>query len=119
MTELKRSFATPILSIAMLPALSCSGAEMPPPAHTSPQSPDAEEAPAPPVATVLSEDPPVAAASEAPPAAAEHVCPMHSEVRQSGPGKCPKCGMDLVPAKKATSPGTESVPQDPHAGHAH
>ncbi len=27
----------------------------------------------------------------------EHVysCPMHPEVRQSGPGECPKCGMDL------------------------
>jgi hypothetical protein len=22
---------------------------------------------------------------------------MHSDVRQSEPGKCPKCGMDLVP----------------------
>ena len=26
-----------------------------------------------------------------------HVCPMHSGIRQVGPGKCPKCGMDLVP----------------------
>ena len=26
-----------------------------------------------------------------------HVCPMHSKVRQAGPGKCPKCGMDLLP----------------------
>lgn len=25
---------------------------------------------------------------------------MHPEVRQDGPGKCPKCGMDLVPADK-------------------
>ncbi|MHB8634624.1 MAG: heavy metal translocating P-type ATPase [Thermoplasmatota archaeon] len=24
-------------------------------------------------------------------------CPMHKEVRQEGPGSCPKCGMDLVP----------------------
>jgi hypothetical protein len=24
-------------------------------------------------------------------------CPMHPEVIQSGPGKCPKCGMKLVP----------------------
>ena len=22
---------------------------------------------------------------------------MHSEVRQANPGKCPKCGMDLLP----------------------
>jgi hypothetical protein len=25
-------------------------------------------------------------------------CPMHPEVVQSEPGKCPKCGMKLVPA---------------------
>jgi Heavy metal binding domain len=25
-----------------------------------------------------------------------HYCPMHSDIRQSGPGKCTKCGMDLV-----------------------
>ena len=27
---------------------------------------------------------------------AEHTCPMHPEVKQKGPGKCPKCGMALV-----------------------
>lgn len=26
-----------------------------------------------------------------------YVCPMHPDVRQSGPGDCPKCGMHLVP----------------------
>jgi hypothetical protein len=31
-----------------------------------------------------------------------HTCPMHPEVRQKGPGKCPKCGgMALVPEKKS------------------
>jgi hypothetical protein len=25
------------------------------------------------------------------------LCPMHREVRQPNPGKCPKCGMDLLP----------------------
>jgi RND family efflux transporter MFP subunit len=36
--------------------------------------------------------------------AAEEVwsCPMHPEVRQTGPGKCPKCGMDLVKETPAT-----------------
>jgi hypothetical protein len=29
-------------------------------------------------------------------AEAEHTCPMHPEVKQKGPGKCPKCGMALV-----------------------
>ena len=28
---------------------------------------------------------------------AGYTCPMHPEVRQSGPGSCPKCGMTLVP----------------------
>jgi len=26
-----------------------------------------------------------------------YLCPMHSDVRQTAPGKCPKCGMDLLP----------------------
>ena len=26
-----------------------------------------------------------------------YVCPMHSYVRQPGAGKCPKCGMELLP----------------------
>src|SRR5512138_616945 len=36
----------------------------------------------------------------APPTAAKDVyytCPMHPEVRQLGPGSCPKCGMALEP----------------------
>src|SRR5580700_8236175 len=28
----------------------------------------------------------------------EYTCPMHPEVRQLGPGSCPKCGMALEPA---------------------
>ena len=26
-----------------------------------------------------------------------YLCPMHPEVRQPTSGKCPKCGMDLLP----------------------
>ena len=26
-----------------------------------------------------------------------YFCPMHSDVRQPNAGKCPKCGMDLLP----------------------
>jgi hypothetical protein len=26
-----------------------------------------------------------------------YICPMHSDVRQSASGKCPRCGMALVP----------------------
>ncbi|MES3038376.1 MAG: heavy metal-binding domain-containing protein, partial [Bdellovibrionota bacterium] len=28
---------------------------------------------------------------------AEFTCPMHPEIRQIGPGNCPKCGMALEP----------------------
>nr|WP_255415675.1 copper-translocating P-type ATPase [Tropicimonas sp. IMCC34043] len=38
-----------------------------------------------------------------------YTCPMHPEVRQDGPGKCPKCGMHLVPESEA----------EKHAGHDH
>jgi len=36
------------------------------------------------------------APAEPPPGKAAYYCPMHPEVTGSGPGKCPKCGMDLV-----------------------
>ena len=41
----------------------------------------------------------------APPGAAqmEYTCPMHPEVRQLGPGSCPKCGMDLEPVEVTAS----------------
>ncbi|MFA0732389.1 MAG: hypothetical protein BKPUNTRY_001941 [Candidatus Fervidibacter sp.] len=33
----------------------------------------------------------------------EYTCPMHPEVRSDKPGRCPKCGMDLVPTKRHTA----------------
>lgn len=30
-----------------------------------------------------------------------HTCPMHPQIRQPGPGRCPICGMALVPAASA------------------
>jgi rubrerythrin len=33
-------------------------------------------------------------------AATTYTCPMHPEVVQNGPGKCPKCGMNLEPKKE-------------------
>ncbi|MFB3819567.1 MAG: heavy metal translocating P-type ATPase [Candidatus Methylomirabilales bacterium] len=43
------------------------------------------------------------------PAAGEvtYTCPMHPEVRQTGPGSCPKCGMALEPAAGAV-PATKT-----------
>jgi Cu+-exporting ATPase len=34
-----------------------------------------------------------------------HTCPMHPEVRQVGPGSCPKCGMALEPVEAAADEG--------------
>ena len=37
----------------------------------------------------------------------EYTCPMHPEVRQTGPGACPKCGMALEPVSAVPSTKTE------------
>jgi P-type Cu+ transporter len=36
-----------------------------------------------------------------------YTCPMHPEVRQRGPGSCPKCGMSLEPVVASGPSGTE------------
>ncbi len=36
--------------------------------------------------------------------AAKYTCPMHPEVTSDKPGKCPKCGMDLLKAKTYSCP---------------
>jgi hypothetical protein len=59
----------------------------------SPSRPSTTPTPAPSVST--SPPPP---ASSAPPAA-DYTCPMHPEVHSATPGKCPKCGMDLLPRR--------------------
>lgn len=47
------------------------------------------------------------------PAAAPHTCPMHPAVRQDGPGRCPICGMDLVPAAAAGGASAAAVDGPP------
>ena len=37
-----------------------------------------------------------------------YTCPMHPEVRQVGPGSCPKCGMALEPVEAAVDEGPSS-----------
>lgn len=44
--------------------------------------------------------PPPAGASDG-----EYTCPMHPQVRQTGPGSCPICGMALEPVLAAGEPG--------------
>ncbi|HEY1751190.1 MAG TPA: heavy metal translocating P-type ATPase [Caulobacteraceae bacterium] len=38
---------------------------------------------------------------------AAYTCPMHPEVRQRGPGACPKCGMALEPAEPSLHAGPD------------
>lgn len=38
-----------------------------------------------------------------------YVCPMHPEIRDTKPGKCPKCGMKLVPEKTAAKEETKEA----------
>ena len=52
-----------------------------------------------------------------------YTCPMHPEIRQDAPGKCPKCGMTLVPKKDEPTPKPTAAPKasptgsDVHQGH--
>ncbi len=41
-----------------------------------------------------------------------YTCPMHPEVRNAGPGKCPKCGMNLEPMADCPMMGMEGRQSD-------
>src|SRR5687767_5295323 len=43
----------------------------------------------------------------------QYTCPMHPEVIKDAPGKCPKCGMDLIPVKESDTTMTHTG----HKGH--
>jgi len=43
----------------------------------------------------------------------KYTCPHHPEVVSDKPGKCPKCGMDLVPMKRTASTAKQgTMPKD-------
>ena len=48
-----------------------------------------------------------------------YVCPMHPDVTGTGPMKCPKCGMRLVPAAGAAGAEQSHGHGDGHPGHQH
>ena len=49
--------------------------------------------------------------------AQKYTCPMHSEVVTDYPGKCPKCGMTLVPLKPKSKPSTSNEADMHHHDH--
>ncbi|HWZ89592.1 MAG TPA: heavy metal-binding domain-containing protein, partial [Polyangiaceae bacterium] len=78
-------------------------ASVPPPLAPEPMQPVKAPMPAPGPKPMRA---PAASAHEAtsPAPAAGYTCPMHPSVRQPGPGKCPICGMDLVPISGGQKP---------------
>jgi RND family efflux transporter MFP subunit len=64
------------------------------------ESPGASSPPSHPFPAKSQEGVPAEGGSSRSRSVATYTCPMHPEVVQNGPGKCPKCGMDLVPRKK-------------------
>jgi multidrug efflux pump subunit AcrA (membrane-fusion protein) len=72
------------------------------PAETSPApSPPATSPPMPMPRQALPSPRPASTPSAAAstPAPTDYTCPMHPDVHSAGPGKCPKCGMDLEPRR--------------------
>lgn len=47
-----------------------------------------------------------------------HTCPMHPRVMQSAPGRCPVCGMNLVPRKTAAADSVGHQ-RSGHGAHTH
>ncbi|MFA5991749.1 MAG: copper-translocating P-type ATPase [Candidatus Doudnabacteria bacterium] len=46
-----------------------------------------------------------------------YTCPMHPEVRKTEPGKCPGCGMDLIPVSAEATAGKPEKKGAEHADH--
>ncbi len=47
-----------------------------------------------------------------------YACPMHPEVRRDAPGRCPECGMELLPVKETAHAAHEMTAPDKHEGHS-
>lgn len=65
-------------------------------------------------AEYVKNDKAVVVAKPRPGRGAVHTCPMHPEVRQTGPGACPKCGVALEPVEPEAAPSRHRM-DVPHA----
>jgi len=76
--------------------------------NDDPAHPAAEEVPFSPPSNLLAE-PMSPAPASSPAESTVYTCPMHPDVRQNGPGKCPKCGMTLEPVASPAKPSHDHM----------
>src|SRR5258705_1758202 len=57
--------------------------------------------------------------STKPPDVDYYTCTMHPSVHAEAPGKCPICGMDLVPVMKTSAASGKNATQSSQSSHAH
>lgn len=112
--------------VALAIVAGCAARPMPALTSAHPASPAAAEAPVPPSSTTLTPAAGLRAdasgagqagmamghgahgmsAATGPRAATSYTCPMHPDVHATQPGRCPKCGMTLVPRQPETGSAT-------------
>lgn len=61
----------------------------------------AEAQPTPVLASELASEPMLESQAALAPSAAAYLCPMHLHIGSDAPGRCPECGMQLVPRVQA------------------
>ncbi len=55
---------------------------------------------------------PAPSRAEPPSSSSAYTCPMHPQVRADKPGRCPICGMDLVPVQTSRGGAAQPAPKD-------
>jgi len=93
-----------LLALGVTLAAACATEPPPRPAQLDPSNASASES-APLTAGSLAQPAsPDGGGAAAKPSGVLYTCPMHPEVISDKPGKCPKCGMTLVPKEPESKP---------------